>query len=76
MDVQLNDKIALAADELPVELRDVVTGWFEQLESAHSCSDIQADTIEPLVRLVACSQFAAKVVMRDWEWFTQNQESL
>jgi len=76
MDAQLNKKITLVANELPAELRDVVTGWFAQLESAHNCSDIQADTIEPLVRLVACSQFAAKVVMRNWEWFTQNQESL
>jgi glutamate-ammonia-ligase adenylyltransferase len=76
MDAQLNKKITLVANELPAELRDVVTGWFAQLESTHNCSDIQADTIEPLVRLVACSQFAAKVVMRNWEWFTQNQESL
>ena len=76
MGAQLNKKIALAASELPAELCEVVTGWFEQLESAHNCSDIQADTIEPLVRLVACSPFAAKVVMRNWEWFTQNQESL
>jgi len=60
MGAQLNKKIALAASELPAELCEVVTGWFEQLESAHNCSDIQADTIEPLVRLVACSPFAAR----------------
>jgi len=76
MDAQLRKKIALAANELPAGLRDVITGWFDHLDSAHNCSDIQADTIEPLVRLVACSQFAANVVMRNWEWFTQNQVSL
>ena len=76
MGAQLNKQIVPAVNELPAELRDVVTGWFKQLESGYDCSELQAETIEPLVRLVACSEFAAKTVMREWEWFTRHQESL
>jgi len=76
MDVPLNERIAQAVAELPTELRDEAARWFEQLATDHDYSGLQADTIEPLVRLVACSQFAAKTVMRDWKWFTGHQETL
>jgi glutamate-ammonia-ligase adenylyltransferase len=76
MDAPLKDKTVQAVSKLPAELRDVATRWFEQLEADRNSSDVLADTIGPLVRLVACSEFAAKTVMREWEWFTQHQESL
>jgi glutamate-ammonia-ligase adenylyltransferase len=76
MDAQLNKRTAQAVSELPPELHDVATMWLEQLEADRDSSDVLASTIEPLVRLVACSEFAAKTVMREWEWFTQHQDSL
>jgi len=76
MDAELNKTIVHAVSKLPTELQDVATRWFEQLEADRDCSDLLANTIEPLARLVACSEFAARAVMREWEWFTQHQESL
>ena len=76
MDAQLSERTAQAVSELPPELHDVATRWFEQLEAERDSSDVLASTIEPLVRLVACSEFAAKTVMREWRWFTQHQSSL
>ncbi|NIA27819.1 MAG: bifunctional [glutamate--ammonia ligase]-adenylyl-L-tyrosine phosphorylase/[glutamate--ammonia-ligase] adenylyltransferase [Desulfobulbaceae bacterium] len=76
MDAQLNKRLELAVSELPAELRDEASRWFEQIEASHDCNDIKSDTIGTLVRLVACSQFAAKTVMREWEWFTEHQDSL
>ena len=67
MDAQLNEKIAQAVNELPPELHDVATRWFEQLEVDRDISDLLASTIEPLVRLVACSEFAAKTCIRNPE---------
>ena len=76
MDAQLNERTAQAVSELPPELHDVATRWFEQLEADHDSSEVLANTIEPLVRLVACSEFAARTVMREWRWFAQHQDSL
>jgi glutamate-ammonia-ligase adenylyltransferase len=76
MDAQLFERTAQAVSELPPELHDVATRWFEQLEADRDSSEVLANTIEPLVRLVACSEFAARTIMREWEWFTRHQDSL
>ncbi len=76
MDAQLNETIVDVVSELPPELRDVATKWFEQLKADRDIGGMLAGTIEPLARLVACSEFAAKTVMREWEWFTEHQDSL
>ena len=65
MDAQLFERTAQAVSELPPELHDVATRWFEQLEADRDSSEVLANTIEPLVRLVACSEFAARTIMRE-----------
>ncbi|MDJ0710300.1 MAG: bifunctional [glutamate--ammonia ligase]-adenylyl-L-tyrosine phosphorylase/[glutamate--ammonia-ligase] adenylyltransferase [Woeseiaceae bacterium] len=52
---------------LPDELRAPVDRWFERYEdSAHA---------EQLARLVACSEFAGSIVLRDKGWFHDNVHS-
>lgn len=49
---------------LPEELRAPVERWFERFGD-----DMHADA---LARLVACSEFAGKVVLREKDWFFDN----
>ena len=55
------------ADSLPEALRGPVRRWFERFgASAHD---------EALARLVACSEFAGNVLLREKEWFLDNVAS-
>ncbi|MDJ0906090.1 MAG: bifunctional [glutamate--ammonia ligase]-adenylyl-L-tyrosine phosphorylase/[glutamate--ammonia-ligase] adenylyltransferase [Woeseiaceae bacterium] len=58
---------AIAA--LPGALQEPSALWFERLESQHAPLTLSGDVADRLVRLVACSEFAAGVVLRDWDWF-------
>ncbi|MBT8103754.1 MAG: bifunctional [glutamate--ammonia ligase]-adenylyl-L-tyrosine phosphorylase/[glutamate--ammonia-ligase] adenylyltransferase [Gammaproteobacteria bacterium] len=60
---------------LSQELQAPVETWFERLRDQHAVSELPADQVEPLVRLVACSEFAAGVVLQNWQWFLENVAS-
>jgi glutamate-ammonia-ligase adenylyltransferase len=64
---------AIAA--LPKALRGPTALWFERAESEHGPLSLPGDIPSRLVRLVACSDFAAGVVLRDWDWFAQHCET-
>ena len=64
---------AIAA--LPESLRQPTQLWFERLESQHGAPTISNDLAPTLVRLVACSEFAAGVTLREWAWFAASCES-
>ncbi len=64
---------------LPEELSDVVSLWKERLESSHPAS-IDSVSCSPsftseLTRLVAVSEFAANLVIREWPWIQACCES-
>lgn len=65
-------QLAKATSALPQELQRPVEQWFERLASQHGLAGLPAGQIEPLVRLVACSEFGASVVLKNWAWFIEN----
>ncbi len=57
-------------ETLPEELRPVVILWLERLTTQGT--EVPEELLAPVVRLVACSEFAAKVVLRESSWFMEN----
>jgi len=76
MDADFQARINAVLDDLPSELASGVRSWSERLDSTHDVSGLADNTIEPLARLVACSEFAAGVVLREWQWFVSAQQTL
>ena len=66
MGYNANDEIA----SFPASLRPVVDLWFERL--AERDVKIDDDFVASFARLVACSEFAGKIVLRDAHWFAEN----
>ena len=58
---------------LPALLRPPVTLWFERL--AEQEQTLPDEDIAPVVRLVACSEFAARVLLREFPWFAEHAGS-
>ncbi len=59
-------------DSLPEELSDVVSLWTERLGSTHpgsiACIAPTPDLLASMTKLVAVSEFAANLIIRDWPW--------
>jgi glutamate-ammonia-ligase adenylyltransferase len=64
---------------LPEELRVVVSLWAQRLESSYPGSADKIGTtpgfMTELTRLVAVSEFAANVIVREWPWIQSCRES-
>ena len=65
-----------AIETVPVELRDSVARWFERLVSAHGNVELPGDTMQRIAKLVACSEFASSVLLKEWHWFVAGHETL
>ncbi|MDH3612586.1 MAG: bifunctional [glutamate--ammonia ligase]-adenylyl-L-tyrosine phosphorylase/[glutamate--ammonia-ligase] adenylyltransferase [Gammaproteobacteria bacterium] len=76
MEVSQNKKIAAAIGVLPAELRDISMRWFERLGAERQGKGLVDDAIGPLAKLVACSDFAAGTLLREWRWFVESQGSI
>ena len=75
MGSSVENRIASVTDALAQELQPPVKLWFERLNDQHGLLDLSAEQVEPLARLVACSEFGANVVLQDWSWFVDNMAS-
>jgi len=71
----LDSRVAAATDSLPVDLQRPVKQWFERLREQHGLSSLPGVEAEALVRLVACSEFGAQVILQNWQWFVENVAS-
>jgi len=58
---------------LPQKLRAPVGLWFEHL--ATQDVDLPHNLVEPTARVVACSEFAGKVLLRELDWFIRHAAS-
>ncbi len=67
-----HNDIATIIDALPAALRAAAARWFERLSEAHPDAVIPAASATALVRVVAASEFAAQVILKDWQWFADN----
>jgi glutamate-ammonia-ligase adenylyltransferase len=61
---------------LPEALQPAVTRWFGRLEEAHGVVELPADAGEILLRVVAVSEFAAGVLLRDWDYWRDRLDTL
>ncbi|MDH3410812.1 MAG: bifunctional [glutamate--ammonia ligase]-adenylyl-L-tyrosine phosphorylase/[glutamate--ammonia-ligase] adenylyltransferase, partial [Gammaproteobacteria bacterium] len=58
------------------ELQAVAARWFDRLEDEQHSRGLSSHVIPPLTRLVACSEFAANTLLREWPWFVEAQGSI
>ena len=58
---------------LPQKLQPGVTLWFDRL--AEQDATLPDDLVIPVSRFIACSEFAAKVLLREYHWFIKNVAS-
>jgi len=59
--------------DLPARLQPIVANWFTAL--ADSNAALPDTLVAPVSRLVACSEFAGKVLLREFPWFLNNVAS-
>ena len=68
--------IEQAVAKLPEILRDSVAVWYEHLQQQHADSFLEfavdSERLQQLSRLVACSEFAGRQLLRDWPWFRES----
>jgi len=55
--------------ELPAALQKVVSSWTDRLHQKNTDLPGQEHDRQVLLHLVATSDFAARVLLREWEWF-------
>ena len=75
MEDAVESRIVAAIDSLPTDLGRPIGQWFERLAEQQSLSSISDENVTSLVRLVACSEFGATVILKDWRWFVDSVES-
>jgi len=56
---------------LPAVLQDAARQWFEKFYSQNGDSLDAALDVETLVRLIASSEFAAGIILREWSWMSE-----
>ena len=69
----MENNVARHIADLPELLRPPVALWFERLSEQNA--GLPDEFIAPVVRLVACSEFAARVLLREFSWFIEHIES-
>ncbi len=55
--------------DLPAALQEVVSSWIDRLHEQSAELPGQQHDLQTLLHLVASSDFAARVLLREWEWF-------
>ena len=61
-------------DTIPQELHEPVSRWFDGVPA--NVADLPDAMQVRLARLVACSEYAASVLQREWSWFRENCAAL
>ena len=69
---QADKTIESAVQVLPEALQDDVRNWLAHLTDSHAkaADTLVAGDLAALLRTVACSEMAGRVVARDWAWFS------
>ncbi len=62
-------RIEKSTAKLPAELQQVVAKWTDRLEQQAAELPGRRRDLDTLLRLVATSDFAGKVLLRQWDWF-------
>ena len=76
MEEQKNAAVQCAIEALPAELQTIASRQFERYDQSEAAPSIPDDMIGTLVRLVACSEFAANTFYKEAAWFVGQQQLL
>ena len=63
-------------DRLPEMVNPIVERWFERLRDEHGETDLGENDRARLARVVACSDFAGNVLIREWSYFRERLASM
>ena len=78
MSIEPKGKLAMAVAALPEGLRDGPRNWLDRLGGSQvDALDRLAASgfdVDGLARMLACSEFAAGVLLRRWDWFLSEAE--
>ena len=76
METVFSEELSLALAGLPEGLRPSVTSWLDRCEISDAGFTARPEALDLLLRLVACSEFAASTLRREWDWFLDNAADL
>jgi glutamate-ammonia-ligase adenylyltransferase len=76
MEGLLNDELASALAELPEALRPSVGNWLDRVGPEDADFAARPGALGVLLRVVACSEFAAATLRREWAWFLDQAADL
>jgi glutamate-ammonia-ligase adenylyltransferase len=76
MESVLKDELARALIELPEGLRPSASNWLGRVEAGAAELASRPEALGALLRLVACSEYAAATLLRDWGWFLEHGADL
>ena len=62
--------VSNAIETIPTELRDHVSRWFVRLHAEQGDLQLADHEWQRVARLVACSEYAAATLLREWQWFS------
>ncbi len=75
MEATLKNHAVATIGGLPPDLQDHVLKWLERLEEQHGAVSMAKEHTESLLRVVACSEFAGAVLLREWQWFAEHVDT-
>ena len=70
------DSFRTAIDSFPPALRRAALRWFERLSENELIPELPDDAILVLAKVVACSEFAAGVALKEWQWLSRHINEL
>lgn len=76
MEVTHQQFVARAASELPAQLQDQANRWLERVDVSALADRFSDDAIAILLRVVACSEFAANTAAKEWSWLLQHARAM
>ena len=69
MTATVKTRMQKAVADLPAELQEVVSLWADRLHEQSADLPGQEHALQVLLHLAATSDFAARVLLREWDWF-------
>ncbi|MBT8092224.1 MAG: bifunctional glutamine synthetase adenylyltransferase/deadenyltransferase, partial [Gammaproteobacteria bacterium] len=75
METRVDRRLIAELENLPQLLIAAVERWIETLSAQHDVSAMPDEFVGQLVRVAACSEFAAAAILRQWDWLVSHVDS-
>ena len=76
MEARMKTELQQALQELPAQLQTAAMLQLERYFAQPEWPAIPADMLPPLLRMLACSEFAGNVLQKEWAWLISRQDAL